>query len=50
MFKGRKVLLRATKREDMVRQWAFENDPELWFWDGGTPSPTQLDHLLADFD
>jgi RimJ/RimL family protein N-acetyltransferase len=50
MFKSQKVLLRATKREDMNRQWEFENDPELWFWDGGTPSPTQLEHLLADFD
>jgi RimJ/RimL family protein N-acetyltransferase len=50
MFKGQKVLLRSTKREDMYRQWEFENDPELWFWDGGAPRPTKLEHILAIFD
>ncbi|MCI0393920.1 MAG: GNAT family N-acetyltransferase [Chloroflexi bacterium] len=50
MLKGQKVLLRATKREDMLRQWEFENDPEMWFWDGGTPRPASLEQLLADFD
>ena len=50
MFKGSRVLLRATKRDDMFRQWEFENDPELWYWDGGTPSPSKLEQILAYFD
>ena len=46
MFKGQKVLLRATKREDMERQWEFENDPDLFFLDGGRPRPTSMEYLL----
>jgi len=34
----------------MMRQWAFENDPELWFWDGHAPAPAKLESLLAHFD
>ncbi|MCL4263520.1 MAG: GNAT family N-acetyltransferase [Anaerolineae bacterium] len=50
MFKGEKVVLRASTREDMQRQWEFENDPEMWFWDGHTPRPAKLESLLAYFD
>ena len=50
MFKGQRVLLRATTREDMKRQWEFENDAELFFWDGGTPRPASLEWLLAYHD
>lgn len=50
MFKSERVLLRAMTREDMKRQWAFENEPELWFWDGHTPAPAKLESLLAHFD
>jgi RimJ/RimL family protein N-acetyltransferase len=50
MFKGEKVVLRASMREDMQRQWVFENDAELWFWDGHTPRPTSLESLLAHYD
>jgi RimJ/RimL family protein N-acetyltransferase len=50
MFKGERVTLRATRREDMQRQWASENDPELWFLDGGVPRPTRMEALLAHFD
>lgn len=50
MFKGQKVLLRATKREDMARQWEFENDPELYFLDGGRPRPSSMEQLLAYYD
>jgi RimJ/RimL family protein N-acetyltransferase len=50
MFKGQRVLLRATTRDDMKRQWEFENDAEIWFWDGGTPQPAPLEMLLAHFD
>ncbi len=50
MFKGPRVLIRTTKREDMQRQWEFENDPELWFFDGGAPKPTKLETVLHYFD
>ena len=50
MFKSKRVVLRAFTREDMQRQWAFENDPDLWFWDGHTPAPAKLESLLAHFD
>jgi RimJ/RimL family protein N-acetyltransferase len=50
MFKGQKVLLRPITREDIVHQWKFENDAELWFWDGGRPRPSSLEQLLAHFD
>jgi len=50
MFKGEKVILRISTREDMHCQWEFENDPELWFLDGGTPKPALLERLLSDFD
>lgn len=50
MFKGQKVVLRALKREDMLRQWEAENDPELYFLDGGRPRPTSLEAMYAHFD
>ncbi len=50
MFKGQKVLLRATRREDMALQWEFENDPELHFLDGSKPRPTSMEYLLAFYD
>ncbi|MBK8901454.1 MAG: GNAT family N-acetyltransferase [Anaerolineaceae bacterium] len=50
MFKSARVLLRPFRREDMARQWEFENDPELWFWDGHTPAPAKLESLLAHYD
>jgi len=50
MFRGEKVVLRAITREDMERQWVFENDPELWFWDGHTPRPAKLESLLAYYE
>lgn len=50
MFRGERVMLRAFVREDMERQCLFENDPELWFWDGGTPKSVSLERLLAGHD
>ena len=50
MFRGERVLLRATRREDMQVQWLSENDPELFYWDGGAPRPTALEWLYAHFD
>ncbi|MBZ0298470.1 MAG: GNAT family N-acetyltransferase [Anaerolineae bacterium] len=50
MIKGDRVLLRSLRREDMHIQWRSENDPELFFLDGGTPRPTSLEWLYAHFD
>ena len=50
MFQGERVLLRASTRDDLIVQCQRENDPEIWFLDGGTPKPTQLDRLLAEYD
>lgn len=50
MLKGQNVLLRATKREDMETQWLAENDPEIWFLDGGRPRVSSLEALYAHFD
>lgn len=50
MLRGQKVVLRAVRREDMERQWAAENDPEIYFLDGGRPRPTSLESLFAHFD
>ncbi len=50
MLKGERIVLRASTRDDMQRQWEFENDPEMWFLDGGPPQPTSLEALLVHFD
>ena len=50
MFQGDRVLLRATRREDMQIQWQSENDLELTFLDGGTPRPATLEWVYAHFD
>ena len=50
MLQGDRVLLRATRREDMQIQWQSENDLELCFWDGGTPRPASLEWLYHHFD
>lgn len=50
MLKGERILLRASRREDMQVQWLSENDPEMFFWDGGTPRPSSLEWIYAHFD
>jgi RimJ/RimL family protein N-acetyltransferase len=51
MLKGEKVTLRAMKREDIQRQWAFNNDVEFEILGGGDPwEPQSLARLEADFD
>lgn len=51
MLKGEKVLLRAFKREDLQRQWAFNNDLEMEVLGGGDPpEPQALERLEAEFD
>ncbi|HVB20512.1 MAG TPA: GNAT family protein [Ktedonobacteraceae bacterium] len=51
MLKGEKVILRAIEREDLPRQWAFNNDIEMELLGGGDPpEPQSLARLEAEFD
>ncbi len=51
MLQGQKVILRAMKREDLVRQCAFNNDLEIELAGGGDPpEPQTLARLEAQFD
>lgn len=51
MLKGEKVVLRAFKREDVQRQWAFNNDVEFELLGGGDPwEPQTLERLEAEFE
>ncbi len=50
MLKGERVLLRAVRREDMEIQWRSENDPELYFLDGGTPKPASMEWLYTHIE
>jgi len=51
MLKGEKVILRALKREDLLRQWQFNNDLEMEIAGGGDPpEPQSLARLEAEFD
>lgn len=50
MLKGEKVILRAVKREDLEREWAFHNDVEFETLSGGDPwKPQSLARLEAQF-
>jgi RimJ/RimL family protein N-acetyltransferase len=51
VLKGEKVILRAIKREDLQRQWVFNNDLEIEILGGGDPpEPQALERLQAEFD
>jgi RimJ/RimL family protein N-acetyltransferase len=51
MLRGEKVVLRAMKREDLMRQCAFNNDLEFELAGGGDPpEPQALARLEAQFD
>jgi RimJ/RimL family protein N-acetyltransferase len=51
VLKGEKVILRAIKREDLQRQWVFNNDLEIEILGGGDPpEPQALERLEAEFD
>src|SRR5947199_10298691 len=51
MLRGEKVFLRAFKREDLQRQWTFNNDIEMEVMGGGDPpEPQALERLEAEFD
>ncbi len=51
MLKGEKVILRALEREDLERQWHFNNELEVELAGGGDPpEPQSLQRLEAEFD
>jgi RimJ/RimL family protein N-acetyltransferase len=51
MLQGEKVTLRAIKREDLQRQWAFNNDVEIELLGGGDPwEPQSFARLEAQFE
>ncbi len=51
MLFGQRVTLRGITREDMERQWQFNNDVEVELAGGGDPPyPQSLTRLQAEFD
>jgi RimJ/RimL family protein N-acetyltransferase len=51
MLRGERVLLRALTRDDLVRQWEFNNDIDVELAGGGDPPmPQSLERLQADYD
>lgn len=51
MLRGERVLLRAMRRDDLTRQWEFNNDLDYELAGGGDPPmPQSLERLQADFD
>lgn len=51
MLQGTKLLLRAIRRDDLERQWAFNNDVAVELAGGGDPPlPQSLERLQAEFD
>lgn len=51
MLKGERVLLRGVRRDDLLRLWEFNNDPEVEIAAGGDPPiPQSLERIEAEFD
>ncbi len=51
MLRSDKVILRAIERDDLKRQWQFNNDVEVELSGGGDPPmPQSLARLEAEFD
>jgi RimJ/RimL family protein N-acetyltransferase len=51
MLRGEKVILRAVEREDLKRQWQFNNDVEVELAGGGDPPmPQSLARLEGEFE
>lgn len=51
MLQGKRVLLRAMRRDDLPRQCAFNNSLEVELAGGGDPPiPQSLERLEAEFD
>src|SRR5688500_17280994 len=51
MLKGKRVLLRSVRRDDLTRLCEFNNDIEVELAGGGDPPfPQSLERLHADYD
>jgi len=50
MLKGKKVLLRPMKQEDIVRQHEFNQDPELYALDSTYPRVSPLESAQAFYE
>lgn len=51
MLKGERVLLRGIRRDDLLRLWEFNNDPDVEIAGGGDPPiPQSLERLEAEFE
>lgn len=51
MLKGERVTLRGIRRDDLLRLWEFNNDPEVEIAGGGDPPiPQSLERLEAEYD
>ena len=51
MLQGEKVTLRALKRDDLPRRWAFDNDPAFHLWISNDPwEPLSLERATAQFE
>lgn len=51
MLRGERVILRAMRRDDLPRQWEFNNDVEFELLGGGDPpEPQSYERLEASFD
>lgn len=51
MLKGERVILRGIRRDDLLRLWEFNNDPEVEIAGGGDPPiPQALERLEAEYD
>lgn len=51
MLKGERVTLRGVRRDDLLRLWEFNNDPEVEIAGGGDPPmPQSLERLEAEYD
>ena len=51
MLRGKRVYLRALRRDDLERIWQFNNDLDVELAGGGDPPmPQSFERLLADYD
>ena len=51
MLVGERVTLRAMRREDLAKQWEFNNDLEVELAGGGDPPmPQSFERLVADWE
>lgn len=51
MLKGKRILLRGVRRDDLPRLWEFSNDAEtIQLGDAEPPIPRSLERMQAEYD